>query len=252
MPAKKRAAKKAAPKPVLDTSKMSEDELREHIEDLLRRQDKEARAHDTHKKGSKRRAQAKRRLLRIRGELRKSRHVLEDAVATRKKKEARQSGPLAATRWAVEQEGISESPAGSNLGPGITEWQRSTGYNVPPGVFWCGCFVKVAVVDHGKAKIPTPIRVGYNGFIEEDARAGRNGLKLISKSAAHKGCIATMTYPHIVLILSEPDSVGYVKTAEGNTSPDDAGSQYNGGCVAVKRRHLSEINVVAAVAYPKD
>ncbi len=224
---------------------MTAEAERKKLTDLLHRQEKEAKAKDRHKKGSKRRAQAKRRLLRLRGLIRTVQNQIAESTRLAKKQ-----GPAAAARWAKEQEGISESPAGSNMGPGITSWERFTGYAPPPGVYWCGCFVCAAVVGKGKAKVPSRIRLGYNEYIVQDAQGNRNGLKEVKKENARKGDIAVMNFPHIVLVTGPP-SGGYLPTAEGNTSPDDAGSQFNGGCVALKRRAMSEVRLVARPKYPR-
>lgn len=220
------------------------------VKDLLERQDKEARAFDNHKKGSKRRAQAKRRLLRLKGLIKGSWAQIR---RLRKTIAEHQDPGQEILDFFKRKEGISEKPAGSNCGGDITRWEHFTGYTWAcaggsGGVYWCGCIACFALVAIGKAKIPSKIRIGFNGYINDDAIHHRNGLRKIDPGHASLGCLATMRYPHIVTILSRPDRNGRVITGEGNTSPDSSGSQYNGGCVAIKSHHISEFTVVAEVA----
>lgn len=236
---------------------------REEIRKLLRQQDTETRRYSKNEDGKTKeqrlkRHRAKLRLVRIRSELRVHwrklrRFKKKQAEAEAAKAEAR-SKPRKIVEWFEDHEGFTENPAGSNCGGHkITASQHFLGYdwacrNGGEGVFWCGCTAGYALIKIGGAKIPNKIRLGYNGYIEADARAKANGLRAISAGNASIGCLATMRYPHIVTILSGPDGAGYVKTGEGNTSPTNAGSQSNGGCYAIKRHHISEFTVVAEVA----
>jgi hypothetical protein len=160
-------------------------------------------------------------------------------------------GPAVAVHWALKQVGTSESPAGSNLGPGITLWERRTGYSVPPGVFWCGCFASEAVVVHGKAHIPNRNRCGYGPYVIDDARAHRNGFVAVPFEQALPGdYLIFFGGEHQGLCRGRP-SGGSIPTVEGNTSPSTAGSQFNGGCVAAKTRSRSDVSCVARPAYPR-
>lgn len=224
---------------------------KEEIKKLLLQQEKEANRLGPDKKKSIRKTRAKRRLVRIRAELRKSWR----RVRNLRKKAAEAEAPAKAVKeWFEDHEGHSERPAGSNCGPHkITESQHFLGYSWAcrsggNGVFWCGCTAGFALIKIGGAKIPSKIRIGFNEHIEHDAAHKANGLRKIDKAKASSCCLATMHYPHIVTILTEPDSNGYVKTGEGNTSSDSNGSQNNGGEYAIKRHHVSEFDTVAEVA----
>lgn len=162
----------------------------------------------------------------------------------RKVKRNRRGGPRAALRSANSVNGQTENPPGSNLGPGfITNCQRYTGYNVPPGVFWCGCAVCWWVVKAGLAAVTNRIRLGYTGFIVQDARAGVNGLRAVSISEMQKGDIVVYDFDHIEMV-REPGTVSF-KTWGGNTSSDNSGSQSNGGGVFPRTRYTSDVICVA-------
>ena len=134
----------------------------------------------------------------------------------------------------------------SNWGHPIQDWITFTGYDGP--VPWCGCFVAVAVVEKGGAKIPHRIRLGFDQYIDDDARAGENGFdRVVSASDAKPGDIATFNFGHIGLVVG-PTRNGMIHTIDGNTSAKD-GSNNNGGEVAEHRRPVSEVTVVGRLHY---
>lgn len=174
---------------------------------------------------------------------------LKDEVARRIARHG--AGADAAIKWALSQVGVTEMPAGSNWGHPVQDWIERTGYTSP--VPWCGCFAREAIVSHGKAKVFASSRFGYSGYIDADARSGSNGLHLVATSQAQKGDLGTLSFDgngsdHVVVVVAKP-SGGYVKTVEGNTSPSTSGSQFNGGCVAVKSRAESLFVTVARPDY---
>jgi len=147
--------------------------------------------------------------------------------------------------WAKSKIGVTESPAGSNWGPEIGAWIRFTGYTGP--VYWCGCFACYAVVKIGGAKISSPIRLGYDGYIVADALAHDNGLVAVGFSEARPGDIVTYVFPHIGLVDHVTGDV--LHSVEGNTSSGSSGSQSNGGMVAARTRGRSEVRVIARPNY---
>lgn len=155
------------------------------------------------------------------------------------------TGAQAAVTWAKKQNGVTETPVNSNWGEPVEDWIKYTGYGGP--VPWCGCFVAVACVREGGAKIDSRIRLGYAGYIVDDARNGANGLHAVAFDNAKGGDIFTIGSSHIGLVTGRDGDE--LLTVEGNTSPSDSGSQYNGGCVAIKRRHRSIVTVVARPDY---
>lgn len=73
------------------------------------------------------------------------------AKAIKRRKAKRNSGAAQAVKWALAQNGIHESPPGSNWGEPVSTWIRNAGYGGP--VPWCGCFAHEAVVVHGGANV---------------------------------------------------------------------------------------------------
>ncbi len=211
---------------------MSEDTKK--LEDLLRRQ-----------QDQRKRAEGAKKVLR---DARIALNKLKGKIsATRQRVRASKQSPAEkAVAWALAQQGTSEKPDGSNWGVPVQNWIKFTGYGSP--VPWCGCFVAAAVVGKGGADIDQRIRLGYNGYIVEDAEANRNGLREVGIGSARAGDIVTFDFPHIALVRG-PVRNGLLPTIEGNTSPTDSGSQANGGTVAAKQRPVSSVRVIARPAY---
>lgn len=214
---------------------------RDRLHVLLQKQKKQQTKHERHRKGTQARHDAKIRLHRLKGLIATTQAAIENLVSKQNQ------GPKAAVRWALSQQGVTEHPAGSNWGPPVEDWIRSTGYTQPEP--WCGCFAKVAVVDHGHARIPAPIHLGYTGNIVSDAQAKRNGLREVPFGGARPGDIVVFTFGHIGVVRGHP-SATMLPTVEGNTSPVSSGSQFNGGCVAAKSRSRSDVELIARPAYP--
>lgn len=180
----------------------------------LLRNPKERSKHDRHRE-SQRHAQAKRL------------------------REAHDTGPNMAIEWALQQVGTHEIPAGSNLGPGITEWEHNCGYSPPPGVFWCGCFVHQALVVVGGAIIVDSDFMGYGPTIEAYARAASHGIHAVPFHEIRLGdglCYWNGEHQGVAIGSATGDSV---PTCEGNTS--SSGSESNGGCVETKTRSESDV-----------
>ena len=159
--------------------------------------------------------------------------------------DARQAGAEAAVKWARSQIGVTEHPKGSNWGKPVQNWITFTGYGGP--VFWCGCFVAVAVIEKGGAQIPQRIRLGLDTNINDDARAGRNGFeRAVSADDAKPGDIATFSFRHIALVAG-PTRNGVIHTIDGNSSA--SGSNNNGGEVAEHRRSVNQVTCVGRLNY---
>lgn len=60
------------------------------------------------------------------------------------------------------------------------------------------------------------------------------------------------TLPEHVGIIVERKTYGWYQTIEFNTSPGEEGSQDNGGCVALKTRHISQIVEVCRPIYKEE
>ena len=135
--------------------------------------------------------------------------------------------------------GTSEDPPDSNTGhEQPSKWQvRVMGFDGQP---WCACFTSCMAWDEGvdgagSAAVSACIDMAKRG---EGIYRGWTTDKSRVHTADHLaiGC----TTCHIGMVADPPDSGG-CDTVEGNTSPGSSGSQYNGGCVATRRRSNSEI-----------
>lgn len=171
------------------------------------------------------------------------------AKRIRKKIAALKSGPNAALRWALDQVGTHEDPAGSNRGPGITSWQNHFGSWLI-GQPWCGVFVGTAVERAGG---DVTARVAAVAFIEDDAKRGINGFRAwITTHADARPGDAVVLFGrgvHVGMVVSVDRARGIVHTVEGNTSPGTSGSQANGGGVYKRERRFSDVHGYARPRY---
>ncbi|HTU13697.1 MAG TPA: CHAP domain-containing protein [Solirubrobacterales bacterium] len=155
------------------------------------------------------------------------------------------SGGEKALAEARRQVGVTENPPGSNWGGMVERFIRFCGYGFP--VYWCGCFACWCVIKGGGAKIPTPIRLGYDGYIVADAKAGANGLTAVSFDRARAGDIVVYGFNHIGVV--ERVSGDTLYAIEGNTSSGSSGSQSNGGGVFARTRSRADVICVARPDY---
>ncbi len=217
-------------------------ELQKETEKLAKKTAK-AKGYPAH---SAKRHYAKAQVLKVKGRVAQLQNLLAKLV-----RQHANEGPKATVRWAKAREGTSESPAYSNLGPGISQWERNTGYSVPPGVYWCGCFASEATIVHGKAKIPNRNRCGYGPYVMADARNHTNGFREVPFDEIQAGDYLVFFNGEHQGIARGRSSGGVVPTIEGNTSPSSSGSQFNGGCVAAKTRTRADVSCAARPAYPR-
>ena len=153
---------------------------------------------------------------------------------------------------ALAELGNTENPAGSNL----TKYGEAYGWN---GVPWCVIFLWWCFREAGEAM----------AFFNSGKTASCSKLVELYQAEGkwftenfQPGDIAVMTFAanraiqHCGLIVEihwKPDaSLDYVVTVEGNTSPGMEGSQYNGGCVAKKRRYSHNILGVCRPTYTEE
>lgn len=101
---------------------------------------------------------------------------------------------------------------------------------------YCAMAVTQAYVEAGSKAFIRGSRYAYCPFIVADARAGKNGLAITRNP--EKGDLILFDWKgdgvadHIGLFEAWMDrDKGYFKSVEANTSPDDSGSQSNGGGV---------------------
>lgn len=143
---------------------------------------------------------------------------------------------------AAGEVGYTESPANSNR----TKYGETYGWN---GVAWCVIFLWWCFHEANASDL------FYGGG--KTASCGQ----LRTYAVEHKQWVTDGEYrPGDLVIFDFPgtsattDHIGIVEsvngsvltTIEGNTSPTDAGSQYNGGCVARKKRDTLKTKIVGA------
>jgi hypothetical protein len=154
-----------------------------------------------------------------------------------------------ALAWAQAQVGTVEHPAGSNAGPGITTWERASGYGFP--VPWCQCFANAAAVNGGAPQL----RDGFTPTVLNGSHADQ-GFRRISLDDADPGDFVFFKWPGVSNFSCDHVGVLIAKTAatvtcvEGNTSSSNAGSQNNGGGVFIRTRSRSLSPGAVSVPYP--
>jgi hypothetical protein len=150
-----------------------------------------------------------------------------------------------AVQVAKSQIGVKETPANSNSGPKVREYQSTTGaYNAP----WCASYVnwvwrQVGVTIEG-------VNMAYCPSIVAAARANRNGLTVVSRSEAVPGDMPCFDWQrdgisdHIGILTTRVAADGSFKSVEGNTS---VGNDSNGGAVMLRDRNARDVQVFVRV-----
>lgn len=154
-----------------------------------------------------------------------------------------------AVHWAGTKVGMTEHPAGSNGGPGISDWQQALGFGRVP---WCGIFVGTALRQAGVQGVSS--RIASVALIQEDAINHRGCYKGWVGSGSRgvlRGDLAVIGgYGVHVELVVKAYADGSADTIGGNTSFGPGGSQSNGGCVARRHRSAAEVHGFALVDYP--
>lgn len=166
------------------------------------------------------------------------------------------SVPEKAVRWMEERAGLTESPRNSNRVPRLMDDGKKAGlstWNYSMGWPWCAYATSLSNLVSG----------GYHGYaglikgwtnplycpsILADAKAGKNGLRLIPKGEAKRGDLLLFNWDggvadHIGRARG-PWKNGKIETVEGNTSFDNVGSQSDGGAMAMRTRSWGQIEAV--------
>lgn len=155
--------------------------------------------------------------------------------------------------WAADH--LVEQPANSNVVPRLVALGKESGCSAGTyrmGWPWCAYGVMLAALRAGSqtAKdglISWKFNPLYVPEIEQLARSGRFGMRVVSWADAKPGDFVTFNWDggvpdHIGMLLSRVSTVA--TCVEGNTSPSSAGSQSNGGGVYVRDRNRSLIQAV--------
>lgn len=132
----------------------------------------------------------------------------------------------------VSQIGYTETPVN------ITKYGAWYGWN---GVAWCAIVVSWAFARVGRA---SHFRYAYVPYVVDDARRDRNGLYVVA--SPRPGDLVCYDFDggvadHIGVFHSWKVKGESFYAVEGNTSPDDSGSQANGGGVYKRLRYKSQV-----------
>lgn len=158
-------------------------------------------------------------------------------------------------RQAILQTGYKEYPAGSNK----TKFGKAFGMNGVPWCFiyewWCGETAK------GKNPFPHNANAAYGQDDIVNQMGGKWIMPKTASSKAKKNGLKTVRFgdcvdfdfgrnnlyrQHTALAIGTDGE--YYICIEGNTSSTEKGSQSNGGCVAIRKRHYTS---VCSIARPK-
>lgn len=166
-------------------------------------------------------------------------------------------GRRKAVTLALHYVGTTESPPGSNRGVRVDHWERNFGMLAQP---WCGAFVG-SMCNAAGAKIGN--RIVYTPYIYTDATAGHNGLQRVVWQRntgfnygvkAQAGDLVLYDFAsggikHVGMLRKDWHGSGPLLTVEGNTTFGTAGSQDNGGAVAMRSRDRSLVHSIVAVKW---
>jgi hypothetical protein len=173
------------------------------------------------------------------------------AAAVRKQIVA-DTGRSKTMRWALSRVGVVEHPPYSNSGPFISDWIIHGGGQ--PGYAWCQYFCDAGLLVGGGVQLES----GYTPDVVSWAQEGKYGLKVSSLAHAKPGDFVYFKFPgvssdpcdHVGLFLSQDSDT--ITCVEGNTSPGNSGSQYNGGGVFKRTRDKSIVAYVVSPTYAGD
>lgn len=160
---------------------------------------------------------------------------------------------------AISQTGVTESPANSNR----TKYGKAFGSN---GVPWCSIFEWWC---GNEAPGSNPIPHNFNAaYCQDDVVGKKGGTWIMKKTASNdtkKAGLSKVKYGDVIDFdfgknnltrqhtgFAIGRSGEYYITIEGNTSTTEKGSQSNGGCVAIRRRHYKEVCSIARPKYGKE
>lgn len=146
-------------------------------------------------------------------------------------------------RLAKSQLGTCESPPNSNRIKYNTWYygREVSGTDYP----WCMVFVQWCFALCGA---PLPYRSASCKWTLEWWRKNKPGCVV---ARPMPGDIVIYNYGHTGIVESVPDS-GHIVAIEGNTAPDDKGSQSNGGMVCRKRRSVTSVTAYIRPDYKED
>ena len=139
------------------------------------------------------------------------------------------------------QVGVKEHPPGSNRGPQVDKYERTTG---AIGQRWCASFihwVHVQATGRGFKGLPNP---AYVPSFVQTARAHQAGLYIVTSGNARAGDLVCFDWQpdgvadHIGILTTPVNGSGAFTSIEGNTA---VGNDSNGGQVMVRQRNRSQV-----------
>lgn len=146
--------------------------------------------------------------------------------------------------------GVTEYPPGSNRVKYWDEFDKTW-----QGQPWCVCGLWWVFQHAGEGQ------AFYGGAKTASCGKLRTWYKAqgqtVDKTKGEAGDLCLMNFhggpiPEHAGLIIERQSYGWYQTIEFNTSPGEEGSQDNGGCVALKLRHISQIVEVCRPNYKED
>lgn len=153
-----------------------------------------------------------------------------------------------AVAYALSQNGVTESPAGSNSGTKVREYQATTTLG-GTGWPWCAAFVSWSFFKATGKKWS-----GWNTAYVPDyvatAKTKKYGLSIVSYANVIPGDLVCFDWQgdgecdHIGIVTRKIDSSNFV-SIEGNTS---FGDNSNGGQVMVRTRNVNSVGYFIRVA----
>lgn len=156
--------------------------------------------------------------------------------------------------WAADR--LTEYPANSNRVPRLSALGREQGVSAayyPMGWPWCAYSAMLAVLGAGSETAKAGLVQGkfnplYVPEIDALAGAGRFGMRKVGWGEAQPGDFVIFNWdggvPDHIGLLVRLDGYSSAITVEGNTSPDNGGSQSDGGGVFVRHRDRSTIQSI--------
>ena len=132
--------------------------------------------------------------------------------------------------------GVSEQPAGSNKVM-FSEWYQMIGP-------WCLMFVTYCFVKAGSKSFVKGSKYAYCPYLLADAKASRNGLRIIATKDARTGDIVLFDFKkngvaaHVGIVNVAPNKRKTFTSVEGNTSGTNPS---DGGMVALMERNVSDV-----------
>jgi len=132
--------------------------------------------------------------------------------------------------------GVSEQPAGSN----IVMFSNWYGMRGP----WCAMFVTYCFTQAKSKSFVKGSKYAYCPYILADAKAMRNGLKIVKASEAQVGDVVLFDWKgdgipdHVGIVNVPPGKKKTFTSVEGNTSGTNPS---DGGMVALMERRVTEV-----------